>query len=55
MYDLLAHPEDWADHVMIIPEKEPDICMKCLNKKMNECLGKNKCPLIKRKLNEKTK
>jgi hypothetical protein len=46
-YDL-NKPERWADHVMIIPEKEYSICDKCINPKANLCPGKDKCPVIKK-------
>lgn len=42
-YNVLAHPEEWADHIIILPEK--DVCDKCLNKKIDACLGKENCPL----------
>jgi hypothetical protein len=46
----LAHPEDWADHIIIIPSNEKFlVCTKCLNKNMNPstCPGTDKCILTK--------
>ena len=45
-YDL-AHPEQWADHIIVIPDKEP--CEKCINLKMQLCPGKDKCIFMKGK------
>ena len=51
-YNPLAHPEDWADYIIIDHSNEKfSVCKKCINKNMNPstCPGTDKCILTRGK------